>query len=382
MRDWLGNLLRRIAALLSPSTAGGRDEEAPYVARVLTIAAVALVLPIAGLAIYASSGTAPPVTPPIDDLWRRIAAATLAPAGPMAIGSLVGFLFGIPKSAQREPHATGAQSDTARSTGTDRLEELSEWGVKLLLGASLTQLGWLRTAFEGTAERLSLALGAQPSAHAVAWTALGYFLAWGFFAGFLATRLWLLGELRRVDRIQNLESRLNTEQVRREEADELAKSAAAKLTAVADASVGGLEAAVVTRAGPDPVKTRKAIESLVFSALYQAPPEGFRKAIAIADEYPAKHGEETESNADLNAYLACAHGQAHAYEKTHAARTDVVGHHRERALAAASAAVAGSAGTRELLRAYLRARPGEIDDDLASLAGDPEFEKLLGEPTP
>ncbi|MCC7537510.1 MAG: hypothetical protein IT379_14900 [Deltaproteobacteria bacterium] len=380
LRQWFG----RPASVPAPASASGGAEEAPRLARVLLIAIAALVLPIIGLVLYAS-GSTPGTELPIDDFWRRLAAAALTPAGPMAIGALVGFLFGIPK-ANRDAVEGEPKQERQHVSGMQRLIELSEWGIKLLLGAGLTQLRWLQDSFEGTAERLALALGPQPSAHAVAWTSLGYFLAWGFFASFLATRLWLLGELARVDRIASLQKRLAEEKANRDAAAGRAKQAEQKLKDVAEANVQVLEASRQgTQSSPAAIAapaelSRKTVESLVFSALYQSAPDGFRRAIAIGEEYLANHPEGTESNADLNMYLACAHGQAHAYEKARLARSEELRRHREGALRAANAAISAAPETRDLLRAFLKAGPGEIDNDLASFAGDSEFEKLLAEP--
>jgi hypothetical protein len=124
------------------------------------------------------------------------------------IGSGLGFLFSIPKSAQNSEGVQKISGSNSTSIPRDNtnLEQISDWLVKILIGASLVQIGTIKSLFEHLAEKLSHCL---LSAKAQAFGILPptgltdvycqpfclflilYFLALGFLTGYLITRLWL-----------------------------------------------------------------------------------------------------------------------------------------------------------------------------------------------
>jgi hypothetical protein len=66
-----------------------------------------------------------------------------------SIGSLIGFLFGIPRTLQLEVPITPKTQDAGKSDGKDdsfrqnvntNLEQISDWLTKILVGVGLTQL--------------------------------------------------------------------------------------------------------------------------------------------------------------------------------------------------------------------------------------------------
>jgi len=128
-----------------------------------------------------------------------------------AIGSALGFLFSIPKSAQntgspeRINSGSSFNSDDIPKDNTN-LEQISDWLVKILIGASLVQLKAVKEMFESMAAKLSHCLltakygGEVPGATSFATDPfcqpfclflILYFLTLGFLAGYLITRLWL-----------------------------------------------------------------------------------------------------------------------------------------------------------------------------------------------
>ena len=92
-------------------------------------------------------------------------------ASAFAVGGLVGFVFGIPRSLQ-EPLATpstpapdpaepGAEvaSQRARYAGNTSLEQISDWLTGILVGVGLTQLANIPSALSSLGETFAPALG-------------------------------------------------------------------------------------------------------------------------------------------------------------------------------------------------------------------------------
>lgn len=119
------------------------------------------------------------------------ALAVLWAVGVFGGGALVGFLFGIPRSAQA---AMPGEGDTKGRRGhsltpNTNLEQISDWLTKILVGLGLVEA---RSIFDGL-WRLSAfmsaghGLCAPPLAAAILLT----FSVLGFFMGYLATRMFL-----------------------------------------------------------------------------------------------------------------------------------------------------------------------------------------------
>lgn len=159
-------------------------------------------------------------------LWSRYAVAMLCSGGASFAGGLLGFLFGIPRSAadgpeiQGRPATTGvatavaplpAPTSTVVATQVDtggqhprlrantNLESISDGVTKALLGIGLTQLykfgDWTGTI----ATALGPEFGPGRTGQVVAIAVLVYGAGEGFFFGYLATRIYLTGVFRRND---------------------------------------------------------------------------------------------------------------------------------------------------------------------------------------
>ncbi len=152
----------------------------------------------------------------------------------LALGGLLGFLFGIPGRQQgtvqiNQPGVAAIDTEINRATGTggspvtaaeggitstvpssaqdshsdpSNLEQVSDWVTKLLLGGGLTQLQQIpRMVWELS---YSVAVGIAPAAKGQAlWSeqafasgVLIYFFVTGFFGGYLITKLQLGRRLR------------------------------------------------------------------------------------------------------------------------------------------------------------------------------------------
>jgi hypothetical protein len=108
----------------------------------------------------------------------------MAAVAASGVGALLGFLFGIPRSAQETDPAGGQ----VRIRDNTNLEQVSDWLTKILVGVGLVQIG----NAGGPARRLVGALGAgmgdTASARAVAAGLLVAFVVWGFLVSYLLTR--------------------------------------------------------------------------------------------------------------------------------------------------------------------------------------------------
>lgn len=129
-----------------------------------------------------------------------------------AAGSLIGFLFGIPRVIQRVPEANqpGQSSQMETANGTSNLDEsryqvntnlvdVSDWLTKIIVGLGLVEL-------RNTDDYLIRATGFiapgldSTNGQVVAGGIILYFSVLGFLGGYIMTRLVLAGAFARADR--------------------------------------------------------------------------------------------------------------------------------------------------------------------------------------
>lgn len=331
------------------------------------------------LAFAGSAATARPLA--------ALCGAALVAAAPFACGALLGFIFGIPRTQPAQP--------STPSPAPTNLEQISDWLTKILVGAGLTQLHDVPAVLVRAARHGGQTFDAGESGTNAALMMIVYFLAAGFFAGYLVTRIVLRPVLddaeRRVD--PSVVRRLNAtpldetvsaptrdknailsfEMEQLDSAPELTAWARAKLDeADFEAAASGFERAAALRDGTEEDQ-RRAAEGLMFASLYEPPPSGFRGAINAAEAYLAR--KDARPSAALLAWYGCALGQAYAFAQRNG-RSDELASLRRRALEALRRALDIDPGWRRTLARALRATG--VDDDLASFQGDPDFEALLG----
>jgi hypothetical protein len=136
-----------------------------------------------------------------------------------AVGTLVGFIFGVPRTLAAEHQA--ASRNAGVSEGSDisantNLEQVSDWLTKVLIGATLVQLSNIPSAAASLFSAMAPALGGQSNSAAFAGGIVIYFSILGFGAGWLNTRLFLGRAMREADAYR----------LRRRAADELLTRAA------------------------------------------------------------------------------------------------------------------------------------------------------------
>jgi hypothetical protein len=104
----------------------------------------------------------------------------------LAVGGLVGFLFGVPRVSLGE-------KTTVTHRPNSNIEVLSDWLTKIIVGVGLLQFHKLGTFLDKTSRALGTALsttdGARASAFALA--IIVYFFVAGVIQGYLLTRMFL-----------------------------------------------------------------------------------------------------------------------------------------------------------------------------------------------
>ncbi|HXK27519.1 MAG TPA: hypothetical protein VJ646_04615 [Candidatus Binatia bacterium] len=268
--------------------------------------------------------------------WNRpntassIAVALIIAASALAVGSIIGFLFGIPRVAQAQVPTQSASSG-AQATQVDflvntNLEQISDWLTKIIVGLGLVQLAEIPTHFMSVASFLAQAFGPPAVPSSLVAAALSYFGACGFLIGYLWTRLFLTLEFSRVER--------------------------------------------AARESPE------YYEGMIHALLYQAPPGGFEQAIKLGEDYLKRFGE---ANYRLWEYLACAYAQKHSHlRRVKHASDDDLNAVKQKALEATETVLQLNPAERESMKnLWDREHASPQEDDLAEFFDDEQFKKLF-----
>lgn len=121
----------------------------------------------------------------------------------LSAGSLVGFLFGVPKlSPDQLPGTEGNRSPSARRpryVPNTNLDNISDWLTKAIVGVGLVELrqvpGFLKSLAEFAAGGPSASSEAQSTATAL----IVLFASLGFIGGYVNTRLHFAAAFRRAE---------------------------------------------------------------------------------------------------------------------------------------------------------------------------------------
>jgi len=125
------------------------------------------------------------------------------------VGGLLGFLFGIPRTLQKETDFTGPEGDSNTVTNTGRqvvsyrantnLEQISDWLTKILVGVGLTQLNVIPSKLQSLSDFVAQGLGGATKPSVLANAILVFYVICGFLYGYLWTRLYLPTALKEAD---------------------------------------------------------------------------------------------------------------------------------------------------------------------------------------
>jgi hypothetical protein len=154
---------------------------------------------------------------------RSFAAGCLLALAAAMVGSLTGFLFGLPRSSRTDvvtreadaanvdPQRIAIESRSSGYRANTNLEDISDWLTKILVGVGLTQLSSLPDGMKSLVDAVKVAMGVGADAAPIAGSVvIGYILI-----GFLSTYLWARTRLGQALRLAELDP---TEQLRRVEA--------------------------------------------------------------------------------------------------------------------------------------------------------------------
>jgi hypothetical protein len=146
-----------------------------------------LLLVIIGLVviiIFASKGTY---------IFQTIATLFFVSGGVFTFSSLLGFLFGIPRTTVIDE----SEKSKSRYIGNDNLLQVSDWITKIILGLGLTQIHQIPNKVQSIAK--FIVDNTHISNQALIISILLYFACLGFLFGYLWTRLYFIKMLRASD---------------------------------------------------------------------------------------------------------------------------------------------------------------------------------------
>lgn len=131
-----------------------------------------------------------------------IGAAGLIAVGATLAGSILGFLFGIPRARTALSKSTGSSRQMSYAPNTN-LEEMSDWLTKIIIGVGLVQLGPIVDAFSKASESARVAMNLAPGGQLIAGALILSFVGIGFLATYLWARTSLAGTFALADEIQD-----------------------------------------------------------------------------------------------------------------------------------------------------------------------------------
>ena len=117
----------------------------------------------------------------------------------LAVGALVGFLFGIPKIIQQVSSQPPGQQPSYKQLVNTNLEQISDWLTKIIIGIGLVELRRFPDLLNRASEFIAKGLSGKPEAKVLAAAIIIFFLVQGFFNSYLTTRMYLTGAFLRAD---------------------------------------------------------------------------------------------------------------------------------------------------------------------------------------
>lgn len=141
------------------------------------------------------------------DSWTLAATSLLWSLGLCAAGTILGFLFAIPRVVT-EPnvpvpanHTVAGESELAtalirevrhnRLAANTNLEQVSDWLTKIIVGVGLIELSEIPGLIDRLALTMSPSFGIVPLSMSIATSIIILFTASGFLIGYVTTRAFL-----------------------------------------------------------------------------------------------------------------------------------------------------------------------------------------------
>lgn len=115
----------------------------------------------------------------------------LASAAAFFCGTIIGFLFAVPKSLS-SPDTAAAQR-IGRYRGNTNLEEVSDWLTKIILGLGLVHVDKVIQFIDGLGDAAATSIGPTQGAKLIAISSMIY----GFVAAFIIVYTWTRTAVRR-----------------------------------------------------------------------------------------------------------------------------------------------------------------------------------------
>src|SRR5215472_7369832 len=264
---------------------------------------------------------------------RLFSVGMMHAGGASSLGGLTGFLFGIPRTlaprtkTERDSIGTAEKSiisgngpDVPSQSVNTNLEDISDWLTKILVGVSLVQFQDILHTVRQVAFRFQASMG--NSELAVLAIITTYFV-WGFFAGYLFTRLFLtsaFGDIMSSEALRGVALRnaqLETEKTVLQRSNTLLATSAKAMTLSAQGEYTKADSLFQDAirqsedSAPDEFK-QILLEGTVFNSLYKKPPEGYEEAIRQVNDYLQTRPDHPSPI--LFAYLSFACGQKYDFE--------------------------------------------------------------------
>ena len=181
---------------VTPTTPSTTGDEA--VARTIGWLLVAVAVGALGQVLWAWGLGLPKLA---DKFWLLLGVNLLISGAAAILGGVLGFLFGIPRTALPNGELAAGTlpaetSTAARLVANTNLERVSDWLTTLLIGATLTQLVNIPTALWALADQLTSFDTSVPPLvsegyQTVVVAIMVYFFLTGFLGLYLITRLYL-----------------------------------------------------------------------------------------------------------------------------------------------------------------------------------------------
>ncbi|MDX6587219.1 MAG: hypothetical protein QOI31_1692 [Solirubrobacterales bacterium] len=145
-----------------------------------------MAVPVVALAVFAFAGRFVKA-----EAFSILATGLLALIGAMAVGGLIGFLFGLPR--------TSTETSSGRLKSNTNLERVSDWLTTILIGIGLIEIDQLAQGIGDAADEVALGLGSTGSPSTVALALILYGLIGGFVGSYVLTRVTLTIRLDEVE---------------------------------------------------------------------------------------------------------------------------------------------------------------------------------------